>query len=284
MARPGTYGGKVHRYRQDGRASADVEDEATRAWNFFTAIYYKAGGIPWRLTRKASDYTACYVGVSYFDEAESGNVQVSVAQVFNERGEGVVVRGGQASVVKDDRTVHLSEESSRELVIRALELYRKEHSTLPARAVCHKSSYFSDEEKAGFEAGIRQFGIDHWDLLSLRKSFTRFFRRKPNPPLRGTAVELDGKHWVLYTQGSVDFYRAYPGLYVPRPLEVQFDRVERSAAHLLPEILALTKMNWNSTRFVNAEPITVAASRNVGDVLRYLRGDEPIHARYSHYM
>lgn len=284
VARPATYGGKLQRYKQDGTSSRDVEDEATRAWNFFTALYYKAGGVPWRLTRKASDFTACYIGVSYFHEVGSDDVQVSVAQVFNERGEGVVVRGGQARVVKEDKTVHLTEDAAKELVIRALELYRKEHGNLPARTVCHKSSYFTDEEKAGFEAGVRNFGIDHWDLLSLRKSSTRFFRRKPNPPLRGTAIELDDRHALLYTQGSVDFYRTYPGQYVPRPMEVQLDRAERNFSFLLPEILALTKMNWNSTRFVNAEPITLAASRNVGETLRYLQNDEPIHARYSRYM
>lgn len=122
------------------------------------------------------------------------------------------------------------------------------------------------------------------DLLSLRKSLTRFFRRKPNPPLRGTSIRLDDLHALLYTQGSVDFYRAYPGLYVPRPLKVQFDKTERSLTYLLLEILALTKMNWNSTRFVNAEPITLAAARNVGDILRYVAGSDPIQARYSYYM
>jgi hypothetical protein len=53
---------------------------------------------------------------------------------------------------------------------------------------------------------------------------------------------------------------------------------------MLPRILALTKMNWNSTRFVNAEPITLAAARNVGDILRYLASSDPIQARYSYYM
>lgn len=28
-----------------------MQDEATRAWNIHTALYYKAGGVPWRLVR-----------------------------------------------------------------------------------------------------------------------------------------------------------------------------------------------------------------------------------------
>ena len=31
------------------QASRPLQDEATRAWNFHTALYYKAGGTPWRL-------------------------------------------------------------------------------------------------------------------------------------------------------------------------------------------------------------------------------------------
>ena len=39
-----------------------LEDEATRAWNFCLALYYKAGGLPWRLA-DIDPYT-CYVGIS----------------------------------------------------------------------------------------------------------------------------------------------------------------------------------------------------------------------------
>ncbi|MEM1186699.1 MAG: hypothetical protein AAGI53_17075 [Planctomycetota bacterium] len=102
--------------------------------------------------------------------------------------------------------------------------------------------------------------------------------------MRGTAVEIEEKKYVLYTQGSVDFYRAYPGLYVPRPIEVHLDCTESHPDRLLTEILALTKMNWNSTRFVNSEPITLSAARTVGDVLRYAETHESIPARYSYYM
>src|SRR6266567_143778 len=41
-----------------------VQDEATRAWNIHTALYYKAKGIPWRLIRDSKDVTSCYVGIS----------------------------------------------------------------------------------------------------------------------------------------------------------------------------------------------------------------------------
>lgn len=45
-----------------------VQDEATRAWNLFGALYYKAGGTPWRMVRGARDYSATYLGISFYEE------------------------------------------------------------------------------------------------------------------------------------------------------------------------------------------------------------------------
>lgn len=284
VCRPATYGGKVHHFALDGTPKKDIEDEASRAWNFFSALYYKAGGIPWRLPRRSADLTTCFVGVSYFHQVGRDSVEASVAQVFNERGEGVVVRGGQALVEKADRSLHLDQESAAALLRDALASYRKTHRTLPARVVCHKSRYFDDGETAGFEKAAEEMCIDQLDLVSLRRSSMRFFRNKPNPPLRGTVIHLEDSRSLIYTQGSVDFYRTYPGMRVPRPLEVSFDRIDSAKPTLLEEILALTKMNWNSTRFINTEPITLAAARSVGEVLRYLDEKQEITARYSYYM
>lgn len=288
LSRPGTFGGDVQRYSTDGTPSLLIQDEATRAWNFFCAQYYKAGGVPWRLVRDPSELLTCYIGVSFFHDSSDDDdpaMQTSIAQVFNERGEGVVLRGGPAQIRKDDRTPHLSQDDAAKLLRDAIERFRKEHKTMPARLVIHKSSWFDDDEKAGFNDAASEYRIDLVDFLSLRRAFTRFFRKSGSyPPLRGTAIQLDDKHALLYTHGSVDFYQAYPGLYTPRPLLVTVDQASSGIRSLLTEILALTKMNWNSTQFVNSMPITLAASWSVGDILRYATSDSTLQARYGFYM
>jgi hypothetical protein len=55
--------------------------------------------------------------------------------VFNERGEGVIVKGAQAQLHKDDKTPHLSEDDAHSLLKKAIEVYRLEHKTSPARVV-----------------------------------------------------------------------------------------------------------------------------------------------------
>jgi hypothetical protein len=262
----------------------EMQDEASRAWNFFCALYYKAGGTPWRLVRDPSELTTCYVGVSFFQAQDRSSLQTSVAQVFNERGDGVVVRGAPATLSKEDRTPHLERDDAATLLQRALSIYRREHRTMPARLVCHKSSYFSDDEIAGFRDAAQTERIDALDLVSMRKSRTRLYRQGSYPPLRGTYLELDASESLLYTNGSVDFYRSYPGLYVPRPLSLTWDAVQQAPAKLLREVLALTKMNWNTTVFANTEPITICAARVVGDIMRYVKADDPVQEGYSHFM
>ena len=53
----------------------------------------------------------------------------------------------------------------------------------------------------------------------------------------------------------------------------------------MQEILALTKMNWNSARMYGLMPITLRFSRLVGDILREftLESGEP-SPKYKFYM
>ena len=42
----------------------ELQEKATRAWNFCTAQYYKADGIPWRPTTLERE--VCFVGISFY--------------------------------------------------------------------------------------------------------------------------------------------------------------------------------------------------------------------------
>src|SRR5439155_18450593 len=85
-----------------------IQDDATRAWNLHTALYYKAMGRPWRIPRDSTDFATCYVGISFFHTLDRSSVLTSMAQVFDERGDGVIVQGGPAEINKEDRIPHLS--------------------------------------------------------------------------------------------------------------------------------------------------------------------------------
>lgn len=282
---PSTYGGKMPgRKTQASRAPRTVQDEATRAWNLHTALYYKAGGRPWRLKRTASKLAACYVGIS-FPMSVGGDARfTSLAQVFDERGDGMIIRGGKVKVTREDRIPHLDEGAAEALLESALSSYYGAHKQYPARLVVHKSSRHTEAELRGFRSAMRAHGIQIGDFLSFGLlSDVRLFRSGKYPPLRGTFIELDESTCALYSRGSVDFYRTYPGNYVPNPLAFRIDDAESTARELAEELLALSKMNWNDTQFDHRDPVTLAAANGIGKILKHAQGTQ-LASRYAYYM
>ena len=245
-----------------------LQDEATRAWNIHTALYYKAGGTPWRLLRSPSELMTCFVGISFYRSIDGDRVMTSVAQVFNERGEGVIVKGAQAELDKNDRQPHLKQDDAKALLKNAIAVYRKEHHTSPARLVVHKTSRLTKAEIDGFEEAADDHDIESVEMISVKRSLTRLFREGTYPPLRGSFLKLQADTGLLYLRGSVQFFETYPGMYVPRPLELSITRAETSIEQIAREMLSLSKLNWNNTQFDGGEPITLRAARRVGDILK----------------
>jgi len=213
-------------------------------------------------------------------------IDTSSAQLFDERGEGLILRGGPGLKDKVDRQPYLSSQDAFDLTRAALRNYRREHGNYPARLVIHKTSRFHREECEGFRSAIELSEIEIADFIWMpRRSPVRLFRSGVYPPLRGTAMRLDESQAILYTRGSVDFFRTYPGLYVPNPLLLHAQRRDTPDWNLLlKETLALTKMNWNGTQFDGALPITLKAARQVGDILKYVPEGTTPDPRYRFYM
>lgn len=277
-----TWTGKRH---HSSGLTRPLQDEATRAWNLHAALYYKAGGTPWRLPRASTDLATCFIGVSFFRTLDDSELHTAVAQVFNERGDGVVVRGGTAQISKIDRRVHLSEEAAEALLVDALAEFRRNHGHQPARVVIHKSSAFDEAERTGFQRAAEKKEIDHVELIWVqRRGGPRLFRKGQLPPLRGTALELGEDALVLYSRGSVEFFRTYPGLYVPRPLLLHASDKGIDLITAATEILGLSKMNWNNAQLDERDPLTLRTADRVGAILKYVDPGVHVATRYGFYM
>ena len=131
------------------------------------------------------------------------------------------MKGAQAQLSKDDRQPHLAESDAQALLANAVSAYRKEHRTMPARLVVHKTSKMTEGEIRGFRAASEESKVDAVELLRLRRSFTRLFRVGTYPPLRGTFLNLQSRTGILYLRGSqqrdffvvsvLSFGRFFPG-------------------------------------------------------------------------
>jgi hypothetical protein len=266
---------------------AGKQNDATRAWNFMTALYYKAGpSIPWKLVEHPDRPKACFVGLGFYESLDEEQLRTSMAQIFDEMGRSVILRGTPIPERedKDDRRPYLSGEQAHSLLLRALDAYEGALEHLPVRIVIHKTSAYRDQEIEGLTEAMHEKGIYRADFVNIQPSAIRLYRDGKYPPYRGTALELSADRHLLYTRGSVEYYGTYPGQYVPQPIEIRRGRGDTSTHQLTEEVLALTKMNWNNTRFDGKMPITIECARKVGEIMRHVDESVTPDVSYRYYM
>jgi hypothetical protein len=267
----------------DGR---DKDRPSKIAWNFFTGLYFKAGGFPWGPVGLKPG--TCYIGISFYRPLGSNNstVQTSLIQAFDENGDGLVLRGHDFTWDADKEgtaSPHLSEEKAAQLIDLALTKYRQERGQFPKRVVVHKTSRYWAAEKHGFEAALKKY-VAQYDLLALTKQNTaRLLVASQYPPLRGTRFTI-GDLDFLYTTGFVTDLEQFHGTHVPSPIQIA-DHVgyDTPREALMREILILTKMNWNSARLGGLFPITIRFSRLVGDIMREIPPDRDPLTNFKFY-
>lgn len=70
---PQTYDDRAKAKTSKKSGKRRLQDEATRAWNFHTALCYKANHRLWRIVRNASDLHSCFVGISFYRSLDQAN-------------------------------------------------------------------------------------------------------------------------------------------------------------------------------------------------------------------
>ncbi len=199
----------------------------------------------------------------FYKSRDKKSTQTSIAQIFNELGKGIILRGEEIVKPKFDKTPHLSEVQAHNLLHLSLKEYYEAVKQPPKRLVLHKTSNFNMAEREGFKAAAKEFHINKIDLITILDSDLRLYREYAYPPLRGTQLSFSDKHHLLYTRGSVPYYETYTGQYIPAPLEIRLFDYDESPNLICDEIIALTKMNWNNAQFDRKYPITIECARKV---------------------
>jgi hypothetical protein len=257
-----------------------------RAWNFCVAAYYKAGGLPWSVD--ALEPGTCYVGIDFFKRvtAASTALHASLAQVFDERGEGHVLRGGEFHWVStpEHRSPHLPYAEAKALLTSALTQYSAHAAVPPVRVVIHKESTFLEDEARGFRDALRDRGVRFHDFLTIRQGSVRLFREGKYPPLRGTFFKLNARELFLYTTGYASHLGAYDAGYIPSPLRFSEHQGDSSPERLAREVMALTRLDWNTANFATGHPVTLNFADRVGEILTEVPRDQVPEPAYRFYM
>lgn len=258
-----------------------TQGPAEFAWNLTMGLYYKARGKPWRLAKLRLD--TCYIGISFYKNKliPERNIETSMAQVFTHNGEGIVLRGTQVKIDESTFEAHMTKTQAKRLIAQSLERYTEKTKRTPSRVVIHKTSRYSDEEIEGIKESI---GTAYLDLVTIKIGHPfRFMRTEDYPILRGTMISLNEATFLLYTNGYVPRIRTYEGHRIPVPLLITY-LGDSTQEEISKEILGLTKLNWNTTKFATLRPITLEFSDRVGDVLSEFPEDAKIMDHYRFYM
>lgn len=248
------------------RGEQTSQDPASIAWNLITALYYKAGNIPWEVEGLPKD--TCFLGVSFFKGGlhADASTHTCLAQIFSGHGEGLVMKGGKA-IKERKKAPYMDRRTAEHLIREALSLYEQHHpGTQARRLVVHKTSQFTSDEVAGIEAAVPD--RMKLDLVSITSgSDLRFFRTGTHPPIRGTYVKLTDRETLLFTVGYIPEFRQYPGAKNPEPVVLRHDRGDSTRETICNEVIALTKLNWNSCAYASKQPITTLFADTVGSIM-----------------
>ena len=242
--------------------------ETAKAWNLCTAIYYKIGGLPWKLGDIRRE--VCYIGLSFKQDRQNPDVRHAccAAQMFLDSGNGTVFRGRIGPYYNPHtKEYHLTKENARELLSLALASFKKENDdNLPKQVFLHGKTFFGDEEWDGFlEAANGKVNIV--GIRIREENIFKLFRSKKFPILRGSYYQKAGRTAFLWTKGFIPRIQSILGLETPNPLSVQITRGEEDIETVCKDILALSKLNYNSCIFCDGQPVTLKFADAIGEIL-----------------
>lgn len=252
----------------DDRDERGLTALSDRAWNLATTLFYKAGGQPWKLASARDG--VCYIGL-VFRQTEPGSSSGSAccaAQMFLDSGDGVVFRGQDGRWYSPkEKSYHLSQTAAYDLLSGLLRTY-SELGGQPLKEIflhCHSS--IDAEEFKGFQSarpeGVKIVGI----RVRQERAGLRIFREGTLPVLRGSFLEVDSRTAYLWGSGYKPRIANYDGWETPAPLRIDIQQGDADIKQVAADILALTKLNYNSCKMGESEPVTIGFSDAVGEIL-----------------
>jgi len=239
-----------------------------RAWNLGVALYYKAGGKPWRLSTAREG--VCYVGLVYkkTDPIHGNKTACCAAQMFLDTGDGVVLRSEFGPWYSPEtKQLHLNSEEARELLRRVLSTYNALEGKPLREVFLHYRSSINDDEYRAFSSvcspDVR--------LTAIRVKEDRYgihlYREGTRPILRGTFWKIDNRMGYLWASGFKPRLGTYDGLETPVPLRIEIQYGSADIIQVATDILGLTKLNFNECKFGDSAPVTIGFSDAVGEIL-----------------
>jgi hypothetical protein len=260
--------------------------DTAKAWNIATTLYYKSGGLPWKL----GDVRAgvCYLGLVYkkLGQEANGLNACCAAQMFLDSGDGMVFRGNIGPWYNpESKEFHIKKADAFELLSMSLEAFRakSEINEYPKEVFIHAKTYFDDEEWDGFlEAASNKTKLVG---VRIRNDNTfKLYRDFSYCVPRGSALIYTDTFAYLWSNGYIPRLQTQLGLETPNPLSVEITRGANDIEVVCRDILALTKLNYNACLFADGSPVTLRFADSIGEVLTAGNNVQSNVLPFKHYV
>ena len=251
--------------------------------NVATAIYAKIGGTPWKLSRSILSTKGLILGISFSRRrdrlSDKEVIYYGAIQVLDRYGEHL------------DTQIRMFIASPKELATKGLFVpYDKLRAILDEtikrygkvpQIIIHKSAPIVDEEIKAVKEVVEKYSDEHYPVFYVFahvKTNTIYraydLSARDYSIRRGLMLLRSGKsskwiQYIIFTTGRL--YRAASErgkLGTPKPLELAIDtNMHRIIPSYIGEqVLALTKLDWNTTDPEIREPITIKYSRKAAQI------------------
>lgn len=266
--------------------------------NFSLSVYTKYGGVPWNLKSDLGANT-CIMGISFHicrEERTSApeRTVLGICQILDEFGRHVSIEVKADDILEEDveqyrRSLCMPAKLARELIAKSLNTYRG-RGGMPNRVIIHKTTPFNQGEIDGIDEGFQEVGYSgEYTLIHLQQNtMLRAFRNgykyddrtDERDVLRGTLLNFNNEKGILWTVGILPIHtnrlifaqaRTKIGTSNPLGINVEYSNRENlKMEDIAYQVLALTKMRWNTLDASVREPASTYYARKAGNFLRYI--------------
>ncbi len=252
----------------DQQISSEEKFDSAKAWNILTTLYYKMGGLPWKLGTVREK--VCYVGLVY-KQVKTGLVDDATAccgaQLFLDSGDGMVFRGNVGPWYNPNtKEYHLSKQGAFDLLSKAIDSFKDVHGHYPEELFIHAKTFFDDNEWSGFEDAVE--GKAKVIGVRVRSDSTlKLYREESYAIPRGMVLTTSDKEAYLWTKGFIPRLQTQTGVETPLPLKIEIVKGASDIFTVCKDILSLTKLNYNSCIYGDGVPVTLRFADMIGEVL-----------------
>ena len=252
-------------------------------WWLSLALYAKSFRTPWLLSKREDD--VAYVGIGYaMNRSDPARpIVLGCSHVFQASGMGLRF---QLTQVKEPvflrKKPYLGRDDALRVGVQTRQLFFESLGRLPSRALVCKRTPFTKEELEGLRAGLQ--GVHSNDFLTIEyepawrylAQDSRTQKSAMFPVPRGTVVGLDDETFLLWVHGSVGGINEKGLTYyqgktrIPSPLRVRRYGGSTSIEQIAHDLLALSKMDWNTMDLYESMPAHLTTSGKIAKIGRYL--------------